>query len=61
MIDVTSYFDYEPDLLKAIPPDNWFIENSEPRPGTHYKPVQAIEEMMNDFTQVGLRKFQAEA
>jgi hypothetical protein len=61
MIDVTNYFNYEPDLLMAIPPDNWFIENSEPRPGTHYKPVQAIEEMMNQFTQVGLRKFQAEA
>lgn len=60
-IDVTSYFDNEPDLLMAIPPDDWFVENSEPRPGTHYKPAQATEEMMNQFTEVGLRKFQAEA
>jgi hypothetical protein len=61
IIDITSYFEYEPDLLMGIPPDDWFVENSEPRPGTHYKPAQAIEEMMNQFTQVGLRKFQAEA
>jgi hypothetical protein len=60
IIDITSYFEYEPDLLMGIPPDDWFVENSEPRPGTHYKPAQAIEEMMNQFTQVGLRKFQAE-
>jgi hypothetical protein len=61
IIDITSYFEYEPDLLMGIPPDDWFVENSEPRPGTHYKPAQAIEEMMNQFTQVGLRKLQAEA
>ena len=43
MIDVTSYFDYDPDLLRAIQPDNWYVENSEPRPDTHYKPAQAID------------------
>ena len=47
MIDITSYFDYDSDLLRTIQPDHWFVENSEPRPGTHYKPAQAIEEMMD--------------
>lgn len=51
MIDITSYFHYDPDLLRTIQPDNWFVENSEPRPGVHYKPAQAIEEMMDQFTQ----------
>ena len=49
MIDITSYFDYDPNLLRAILPDNWFVENSEPRPDTHYKPAEAIEEMMDQL------------
>lgn len=62
MIDMTSYFEYEPDLLTATQPDNWFVENSEPRPGTHYRPAHAIEEMMDQFTREGqLSKAQAEA
>jgi hypothetical protein len=52
-IDITSCFGYDPDFLRAIQPDNWFVENSEPRPGTNYKPAQAIEEMMDRFTQDG--------
>jgi hypothetical protein len=61
MIDITSYFDYDPDLLRAIPPDNWFVENSEPLPGSNYQPVRAIEEMMDQFTQDGLSEAQAGA
>ena len=49
MIDITSYFYYDPDLLQATRPDNWFVENSEPRPDTPYKPAQAIEEMMDQL------------
>ena len=49
MIDLTSYFDYEPNLLRDIQPDNWFVENSEPRPGPHYQPAYAIEEMTNQL------------
>jgi hypothetical protein len=61
MIDITSYFDYDPDLLRAIPPDNWFVENSEPLPGSNYQAVRAIEEMMDQFTQDGLSEAQAGA
>ena len=61
MIDITNYFDHDPDLLLAIQPDNWFVENSEPRPGTNYQPVEAIEEMMDQFTQDGRSEAQAGA
>jgi hypothetical protein len=57
-IDITSYFGYDPDFLRATQPDNWFVENSEPRPGTDYKPAAAIEELMDRFTQDGLGKTQ---
>jgi hypothetical protein len=49
MIDVTDRFDYDPDLLQAIQHDDWFIENTEPRPTEHYTPVKPVEEMMDQF------------
>ena len=48
-IDITSYFDYDPGLLRTIQPDNWFVENSEPRPGMHYQPAQTTEEVMGQI------------
>ena len=52
MIDITSCFDYDQDLLPATRPDNWFVENSEPRPGTNYTSAQAIEEMMDQLLRI---------
>jgi hypothetical protein len=60
MIDLTSYFDYDPGVLRTTHPDNWFVENSEPHPGAHYQPAYAIEEMMDRFTQNRRSKAQAE-
>ena len=48
-IDVMNRFDYEPDLLSAVQHDDWFIENTEPRPGQYYRPVKAVEELMDQF------------
>jgi hypothetical protein len=49
MIDITERFDYDPKLLQAAQHEDWFIENTEPRPGEHYKPVKALEELMDQF------------
>ncbi len=49
MIDVTDRFDYAPDLLRAIQHDDWFIENTEPHPTENYKPVNEVEELMDQF------------
>ena len=48
-IDITELFGYDPGMLSAAQHDDWFIENTEPRPGEHYKPVKEIEEMMGQF------------
>lgn len=48
MID-TDRFDYDPQLLRAIQHDDWFIENTEPYPSEHYRPVKSIEKLMNQF------------
>ena len=61
MIDITSYFDYDPNFLRTIRHDNWFVENSEPRPGTNYQPVEAVEELMDQFIQAGPSEAEAEA
>jgi len=53
MIDITSYFDYDPNLLRTIQHDNWFVENSEPRRGMNYQPVEAVEELMDQFIEDG--------
>jgi hypothetical protein len=49
MVDITDRFDYDPDLLKAAQHDDWFIENTEPRPTGIYTPVKAVEELMDQF------------
>ena len=48
----TSCFSFDPDLQSAARHESWFVENSEPRPGPHYQPAHAVEEMMDLF--VGL-------
>jgi len=49
MIDITDRFGYDTALLSAVQRDDWFIETTEPRPGEHYRPVKAIEELMDEF------------
>ena len=48
-IDIMSRFGYEPGLLSAVQHDDWFIENTEPRPGEYYRPVKVVEELMDEF------------
>jgi len=48
-IDIMDRFGYEPDLLSAVEHDDWFIENTEPRPGEHYRPAKAVEDLMDRF------------
>lgn len=49
MIDVVDRFDYDPDLLRAVEHDDWFIKNTEPHPTDDYRPVKLVEELMDQF------------
>ena len=49
MIDITKFFGHDLGMLSAAQHDDWFIRNTEPHPGRHYRPVKAIEEMMDQF------------
>jgi len=49
MIDISDRFHYDPELLRAVQRDQWFIENTEPHPGEHYIPARPIEELMDEF------------
>ena len=49
MINITDRFGYDPYLLSAIQHDDWFIENTEPYPSEHYRPVKSIEKLMDRF------------
>jgi hypothetical protein len=48
-IDALELFGHDAGLLSATQPDDWFVGNSEPRAGEHYRPVKAVEEMMGQF------------
>ena len=48
-IDITKLFDYDPAMLMASRHDDWFIENSEPRPSERYTPASRVEELMGQF------------
>ena len=52
-IDLEELLANNPDMPGAAQHDDWFIENTEPRPGKHYTPVKAIEEMMGQFVREG--------
>ena len=49
MIDVTDRYGYDPRVLSAVQHDEWFIENTEPHPDEHYRPVKSIERLMDQF------------
>jgi hypothetical protein len=49
MIDITELMGNDPGMLSAAQHDDWFINNTEPRPHENYRPVKAIEEMMGQF------------
>lgn len=49
MIDIRELFGYDLTTLSSAQHEDWFVANTEPHPGDDYKPVQAIEEMMNQF------------
>lgn len=56
--EFTDRFDFNPDSLSAVPYDDWFIENTEPRPGEHYTPVRTIEETMKELVYPACRIIQ---
>jgi hypothetical protein len=53
MVDITELLGHDAGMLSAAQHDDWFIENTEPRPGEHYRPVKALEEMMGQFIRKG--------
>jgi D-isomer specific 2-hydroxyacid dehydrogenase, NAD binding domain len=52
-IDLEELLVTNPDMLGAAQHDDWFVQNTEPRSGKHYKPVKVIEEMMDQFVHQG--------
>jgi hypothetical protein len=52
-IDLEELLANDPGMLGAARHDDWFIENTEPRPSKNYKPVKAIEEIMGQFVRHG--------
>ncbi|HJP93774.1 MAG TPA: NAD(P)-dependent oxidoreductase [Pyrinomonadaceae bacterium] len=61
-IDIIQLFGYDPSILSAAERNDWFVDNTEPYPGAHYKPVRAVEEKMDYFfCEDCLVKVQAEA
>lgn len=52
-IDLEELLVTNPDMPGAAQHDDWYIENTEPRPSKHYRPVKAIEEMMGQFVRHG--------
>lgn len=53
LIDITELLGNDTGMLSAAQHDDWFIENSEPRPNRNYRPIKAIEEMMGQFVRRG--------
>jgi hypothetical protein len=53
MIDLEELLGNDPGMLGAAQHDDWFIENTEPRPSKFYRPLKAIEEMMDQFVGPG--------
>ena len=52
-IDLTELLANDPGMLRAARLDDWFIEKTEPHPSKCYKPLSAIEEMMDQFVGQG--------
>jgi hypothetical protein len=48
-VDITARFGCDPCLLSATQQDEWFIENTEPHPNEHYRPVESVENLMDHF------------
>lgn len=48
-IDIKDRYGFDSDLLRAVERDEWFIENTEPRQGEHYRPAKPVEELMEEF------------
>jgi hypothetical protein len=48
-IDLEELLRNDPGMLGSAERDDWFIENTEPRPSQFYRPVKAVEEMMDHF------------
>ena len=54
-ISATELFGHDLGTLSTTQHDDWFIENTEPRPGDDYTPVQTVEKLMCDFIGQGYR------
>lgn len=49
MIDITELFGPDLDTLSSAQHEDWFVASTEPHPSLNYKPVQELEEMMDQF------------
>lgn len=48
-IDFTELFGHDPGVLRTPHDQAWFVENTEPHPGDHYRPLKEVEEMMDQL------------
>jgi len=42
-------YGYDPQLLSAVQHDDWYIQTTEPHPSEHYRPVNSVENLMEQF------------
>jgi len=48
-IDIAEVFGHDRGMLRSAQHDDWFVENTEPHPSEYYRPVEPVEEMMDQF------------
>jgi hypothetical protein len=48
-IDVRECYGYDPEVFRAASHDKWFVDNTEPHPGSGYEPESSTEEVMKQI------------
>jgi len=60
-IDIMGRYEYDPHLLSAVEHDDWFIQTTEPHPNEHYRPVESVENLMEQFVASARLEVESEA
>jgi len=48
-IDIMSLFGYDPAMLESTRNEQWFIENTQPKPRQHWMTTQKVERVMEQI------------
>ena len=53
IVDIRELFGHELETLSSAQDEDWFVAKTEPQPSSDYKPVQELEEMIDNFIRSG--------